>query len=336
MKKGVGFYGTLAVMMSGLIFTGCGSRGQENGKTSAKADAQENKEENNKYKLGYSSLAFFDEGCKRIADGFTDNANQYSDMDITVLDGNSDMQTQISNLDAFWADQVDAVAIQTYPGIETNLKRFADAGKPVIFVDFYPVITDDIQDMDWYYVGSGDYQMGKAQGEWLAEHLPQDAKVCEVIINFGQQNATDRSQGLHDVLEKERPDVVILDTQAGMVDSSTTMKIVEDWLQKYGPDGINAIVSQSTASTSGIIEVLKAHDLTDKIDVVSADETPDTAKEWIGNGWVDATAYQDLQQHSVKAMEIAEECFHGNPPEQKEYYMERKIYTKDNLEQYGE
>ena len=66
MKKGVGFYGTLAVMVSGLIFTGCGSRGQENGKTSAKADAQENKEENNKYKLGYSSLAFFDEGCKRI------------------------------------------------------------------------------------------------------------------------------------------------------------------------------------------------------------------------------------------------------------------------------
>lgn len=82
--------------------------------------------------------------------------------------------------------------------------------------------------------------------------------------------------------------------------------------------------------------MLKAHDLTDKIDVVSADETPDTAKEWIGNGWVDATAYLDLQQLSVKAMEIAEECFHGNPPEQKEYYMERKIYTKDNLEQYGE
>lgn len=184
MKKGVGFYGTLAVMVSGLIFTGCGSRGQENGKTSAKADAQENKEENNKYKLGYSSLAFFDEGCKRIADGFTDNANQYSDMDITVLDGNSDMQTQISNLDAFWADQVDAVAIQAYPGIETNLKRFADAGKPVIFVDFYPVITDDIQDMDWYYVGSGDYQMGRHRENGLqsiCHRTPRFAKLSSIL-----------------------------------------------------------------------------------------------------------------------------------------------------------
>lgn len=317
-------------MVASVLLTACGNT---NGTDSSKASTEE---ETAKWKLGYSSLAFSDEGCKRIADGFTNGASEYPDFDITVLDGNSDMATQISNLEAFWTDNVDVVAIQAYPGIENNLLKFYEAGKPIIFVDFYPVITDEIKDMDWYYVGSGDYQMGQVQGEYLAETLPENAKICEVIINFGQQNATDRSAGLHDVLTEKRPDIEIIDTQAGMVDSATTMKIVEDWLQKYGDEGIDAIVSQSTASTAGIIEVLKAQNLTDKITVVSADEMKETAQEWIGQGWVDATAYLDLTKLSEQAMQIAQQCMEGNPPADKEYFLERKIYTKENLDTYGE
>ncbi len=331
-KNGILKMGAVVLGAFLLTLSGCGE-----GET-ADDNVAENASEKDvqKWKLGYSSLAFFDEGCKKIADGFTEYASDFPEFDVTVLDGNSDMSTQISNLDAFWTDDVDAVAIQAYPGIENNLVRFADAGKPVIFVDFYPVVTDEMDGMEWYYVGSGDYQMGQVQGEYLADTLPENAKVCEVIINFGQQNATDRSQGLHDALEDARPDVEIIDTQAGMVDSATTMKIVEDWLQKYGSDGIDAIVSQSTASTSGIIEVLKAQNLTEDIAVVSADESPETAQEWIGNGWVDATAYLDLKELSRQTMEIAKNCLEGNAPEEKEYILERKIYTEENLDSYGQ
>lgn len=112
--------------------------------------------EEGQWKLGYSSLAFFDEGCKRIADGFTDHAEDFPEFEISVLDGNSDINTQMENIDAFWTNDVDVIAIQAYPGIESNLMKFYEAGKPIIFVDFYPVITDEIKDMEWYYVGSGD------------------------------------------------------------------------------------------------------------------------------------------------------------------------------------
>ncbi|NBI91261.1 sugar ABC transporter substrate-binding protein [Lachnospiraceae bacterium] len=345
----------LAVAMAVATMTGCGNTAGGNaGDTTGEAsgEAAENQAEEKatedaeeaggetasgeaKWKLGYSSLAFFDEGCKRIADGFTDHEGEFPEFEISVLDGNSDINTQMENIDAFWTNDVDVIAIQAYPGIEANLKKFYEAGKPIIFVDFYPVITDDIKDMEWYYVGSGDYQMGCVQGEYLAEVLPENGKVCEVIINVGQKNSIDRSDGLHETLEKLRPDVEIIDTQPGLVDTTTTMNVVEDWLQRFGDDGIDAITSQSVASTAGIIEVLKAHNLTEDIYVVSGDETPETAQEWIGNGWLDATAYFDLQDMSVKAMEIAKECMNGNPPEQKEYLMERKIYTKDNLDEYG-
>lgn len=308
----------------------------ESAESTQKAENTEsNAPADKKWKLGYSSIAFFDEGCKKMADGFTDHASEFPEFDITVLDGNSDINTQMENLDAFWTDDVDAVAIQAYPGIEANLKKFYEAGKPIIFVDFYPVITDDIKDMEWYYVGTGDYQMGCVQAEYLAEVLPENGKVCEVIINVGQKNAIDRMNGLHETLAKLRPDVEIIDTQPGLVDTTTTMNVVEDWLQRFGEDGIDAITSQSVASTAGIIEVLKSHNLTEDIFVVSSDETPETAKEWITNGWLDATAYFDLQDLSVKAMEIARDCLNGNPPEQKEFLMERKVYTLDNLDQYG-
>lgn len=287
------------------------------------------------WKLGYSSLAFFDEGCKRIADGFITHNPDYPEFAVTVLDANSDMPTQISNLDAFWTNKMDVVTIQAYPGVENNLLRFYEAGKPIIFLDFYPVITDEIADMDWYYVGTGDYQMGHVQGEYLAETLPENGKVCEVVINFGQQNTIDRSAGLKDALAELRPDVTIIDSQAGMVDSATTMGLVEDWLQRFGNDGIDAIVSQSVSSTSGIIEVLKAYDLTDRVAVVSADESEEVAREWLTNGWLDATAYFDLQDLASKTFEIAKACMEGNPPEEREYRMERKIYTIDNVDEYG-
>lgn len=38
---------------------------------------------------------------------------------------------------------------------------------------------------------------------------------------------------------------------------------------------------------------------------------------------------------SLKALEIAQACMEGNPPEQREYRLEREMYTKENMDEYG-
>lgn len=197
----------MCVCMMATALVGCGktdSGAATDSKTEESAEQSASSGEK-KWKLGYSSLAFFDESCKKMADGFINHASEFPDFDITVLDGNSDMNTQIATIDTFWNNDVDVIAIQAYPGIEANLYKFYEAKKPIIFIDFYPTITDDIKDMDWYFVGSSDYSMGEIWAEYLADVLPENGTVCELLISVGQQNSIDRSQGLHDKLAELRP-----------------------------------------------------------------------------------------------------------------------------------
>ncbi len=336
----------LCIGMVGTMLMGCGSgdaaatqttepaaemaQSETKEPESAAADSNEKK-----WKLGYSSLAFFDEGCKLMADGFLNHAAEFPNFDVSVLDGNSDMNTQIATIDTFWNNDVDVVSIQAYPGIESNLYKFYEAGKPIIFIDFYPTITDDIKDMDWYFVGSSDYSMGEMWAEYLADVLPENGTVCELLISVGQQNSIDRSQGLHDKLAELRPDVTVLDSQSGDADATTSMNVTEDWIQRFGADGIDAIVPLAPSLTVGVVEALKAEGLAGKITVVSSDENLETATEYLTNNYVSSILYLNNEDLSLKALEIAQECMEGNPPEQREYRLDRKLYTIDNLDEYG-
>lgn len=327
----------MCVCMMATALAGCGktdSGAATDSKTEESA-AQSASPGEKKWKLGYSSLAFFDESCKKMADGFINHASEFPDFDITVLDGNSDMNTQIATIDTFWNNDVDVIAIQAYPGIEANLYKFYEAKKPIIFIDFYPTITDDIKDMDWYFVGSSDYSMGEIWAEYLADVLPENGTVCELLISVGQQNSIDRSQGLHDKLAELRPDVTILDSQSGEADATTSMNVTSDWIQRFGADGIDAIVPLGTALTVGVVEALKAENLAGKIIVVSSDESPEVAKEYLSNNYVSAIQYLNNEDLSLKALEIAQQCMEGNPPEQREYRLERTLYTIDNMDDYG-
>ena len=113
------------------------------------------------------------------------------------------------------------------------------------------------------------------------------------------------------------------------------MNVTADWIQRFGADGIDAIVPLSPSLTVGVVEALKAEGLAGKIIVVSSDENPETAKEWLSNDYVSAIQYMDNANLSLKALEIAQACMEGNPPEQREYRLEREMYTKENMDEYG-
>lgn len=84
-----------------------------------------------------------------------------------------------------------------------------------------------------------------------------------------------------------------------------------------------------------MVEALKAENLAGKIIVVSSDESPEVAKEYLSNNYVSAIQYLNNEDLSLKALEIAQQCMEGNPPEQREYRLERTLYTIDNMDDYG-
>jgi len=73
------------------------------------------------------------------------------------------------------------------------------------------------------------------------------------------------------------------------------MNLVEDWIQRFGEDGISAIVSQSQMSTQGIIEALRAHDLVGKVLVASVDCPTPAGGDWLAEGATVVDVFYDYE-----------------------------------------
>lgn len=115
-----------------------------------------------------------------------------------------------------------------------------------------------------------------------------------------------------------------LHEQAADSKTDKAMNLVEDWLQRFGEDGINAIVCQSAMTVQGVVEALRAHDLLGKIYVAAQDFTQPAGTEWLESGatYVDVFydynalvrgVYDTIMEHETNGTELPEQVM-SNPP----------------------
>jgi len=331
----------LMVLVMCVTLGGCS--GQKQGADSpAKADAntdtgaetaQETKEEAEKetFTVGFASITLGDSYCKALADAIEKYAAE-AGMDCTVLDGQVDATKQIEALDTFYNKKVDLVMVQPIPGVESALVKFNEAGIPVLFVNSYPTITDEFE-LDYAYVGSKETEAGEEQAKYLAENLPENAKVCIVLNQLGFTNTEARRNGFVDKMAELRPDVSILAEQTGDSETNKTMSVVEDWLQLYGEDGIDAIVSACNASTIGIVEVLKMHELCGKIMVAGIDCLSPYGPDNLKAGNVAVDVFQNPDEQARIAIETAGKILEDQDVEM-ETWVNWEPVTADNADEY--
>ena len=227
------------VMMLSLV--SCGSKSNEEAPGGA-SKPTESAESSGKIKVGFSSAAFSDEWCHNLALAFENlTATEYPEIEATVLDGNIDAEKQINTIQSLMQQGMDYIAVQPLPGTEPALQEVVDAGVPLFCVDMVP--TSDT--LVWTQVGVDEAEFGRLQAEKLAEVLPENGTVCIAMNQLGTNSQINRTRGFEEKIAELRPDVTIIDEQPADSKTDKAMNLVEDWLQRFGADGINAIVCQS-------------------------------------------------------------------------------------------
>src|SRR4029078_5009163 len=130
-----------------------------------------------------------------ITDSAKKEAAKYDDVELRVAEGTNDVAVQISQVETFINDKVDAIVLLPFDGAALTpvAKKAMDAGIPVINVD------REFSDPNAARVTvlGDNYGMGVSAGQYICEQLAgqSDAVVAEIAGIDSLPLTQDRSEG---------------------------------------------------------------------------------------------------------------------------------------------
>lgn len=314
----------MGVVLSMSLLIGCGTDGTESGGETTKSDGE--------YLVGFANNSDTYNYCAKFR-SYLKEATEAKGISITVTDAGGDTNVQNGQIDDFIVQNVDVVSAisNDLDGSVPALEAARSAELP--YVSFLTSLSGG-DDYDGYiYVGSPNYDAGKAQGEYLCEAFPEGASVLYFTGAPNDQQYIDRKQGLEDAL-KENSAIKILDEYNVENSKDLGMSTTEDCLMSY--DKIDAIICQNDDAALGVIEALKSAGKVGDIQVLGVDGSDD-ALQSILNEEMTMTALQDAKAQAEAGADIFEQLKNGtDPADIEDVNIPFKIVTKDNVNDYME
>ena len=264
---------------------------------------------------------------------YLQKATEAKGIEIMVTDAGADTNVQNGQIDDFIVQNANVVSAisNDLDGSVPALNAAIDAGVP--YVTFLTQVTGG-EDYDGYiYVGSPNVDAGTAQGEYLVETLPEDAKILYFTGEPNDQQYIDRKQGLTDALAA-RDDIEILDEYNVQNSKDLGMSTTEDCLMSY--DDFDAIVCQNDDAALGVVQALKSAGMLEDVLVLGVDGS-DEALASIKAGELSMTALQDAKSQAEAGADIFEQLKNGtDPAEIEDVYIPFQIVTAENVDEYLE
>ena len=176
------------------------SNSNDNASAPAAAPAGANDETGDTVVIGFSAPAADHGWMGSITESAKKEAAKYDDIELRVAEGTNDVAVQISQVETFINDKVDAIVLLPFDGAAMTpvaLKAMA-AGIPVINVDRE---FDDPNAARVTILGDN-YGMGVSAGAYVCAHADgnKDAIVAEIAGIDSLPLTQDRSQGFKDAL----------------------------------------------------------------------------------------------------------------------------------------
>ena len=195
-----------AIVSAGLLASGCLTNDPEavaDDEDSAAADtapAGDNAEPGDDVVIGFSGPAAGHGWMGAITQAAQEQGEEFDDVDLRVSEGSDDVNIQISQIELFINDAVDAIVVLPFDGAAlTEVATDAmEAGIPVVNVDRefsseFAARTTILGD---------NYGMGVSAGEYICERMDgdTDAVIAEIAGIDSLPLTQDRSAGFEDAL----------------------------------------------------------------------------------------------------------------------------------------
>lgn len=304
MKKKV-FSVLLMLSMTMTMVTGCTKGSSESSETNGNVEAADGTKET--YKVAFlpthMSLTF----SSWLAEELTKAFEEYDDMELTVIDSQNVLQTQISNMETCVSQGYDyIILLPIEPAAEDDIVAgYIEQGTPVMNINL-----DDGGVENASSVVANPYDLGTVVAEYAKEQIADDANVVVLLGPSGNTDSIERRRAYEDVFKDSH--ITILEEQIGDWEKSKGMEFMESWIQVHG-DSIDAVLSMNDAMAIGAIEAAKDAKLND-IMFFGVDGLADAAVSIEANE-LDATALQDAQVMAAEGARVVHEVLTGENSE---------------------
>lgn len=311
-----------------VLFAGCGSNSTQTTQATQASQTQAATQAAAKtYKIGVTMKDLSDQFVKNIADAIQARGKELPNVEIIMADAQSDVSKQISQVENFISQKVDAIILNAMdaagsgPAVDAAVK----AGVPIIECN---TLTNN--DKYNVYVGSDDVDAGKIQGDYVKQLLGGKGNVVIIHGPMGQSPEIKRKEGVKQALLDTTPGIKLLAEQTANWKRDQAMALTENWIQSF-PD-LNVIMAQNDDMAMGALQAVEAAGKLDKIKIVGVDAIPD-ALQAVKAGKLSCTVFQDSKGQGSKSVDVALELAKGGKSD-KQVMIPFQLVTKDNVDKF--
>ena len=244
-----------------------------------------------------------------------------------IAGGNANLQ--LDQVNKMVDDKAAAIVViaQNGDSIVPAVKRANEAGIPVI------ATNRDINGGVFTNVINNERQAGELQADYMAAHLPQNAKVVYIKGDMTISAAVNRYEGFKEAIKAKRPDVeIIASNSTGDWSEAQGIRELSLWLGMYPQ--IDGVAAANDYMAMGAIKAMKAAGRFNESVIVCGVDSIDDALASIAAGELKMTVKQEADKIVETIMGLLQQIKQGQSPKKGDVLVPMIAITKDNLSQY--
>ncbi len=326
----------LALLFAGAMtvgmLTGCGQKTPADDGATAGNDAGAG----DKYQIGFS-IAMRDQFWTSMENAMKPYA-EANNVDLSILDANQDVATQLGQVQTWAADGYDAAIIGLANNDSAEDILAAAGDMKIVFVNRQPKL-ELLKDGEVVYVGTDETLYGTEQGNYLAKLFKEDGKTEVNIAMFtgtlGLDNVTKRTASAKKALEDNG-------IKANYVFENTAEwdrgKAMDQFAQFMGSgETVDAVICNNDEMALGVIEAMLTNgDKTVFCPVVGIDAT-DVGCAAVKEGTMACSVFQDPVAQGEGTLKCALGLLKGEEIEglvDNYYNITPQLVTKENVDNF--
>ncbi len=254
-------------------------------------------------------------------------------MSSAVAYGGLDVSKQLSQVENFIANKVDAIIVNPVDTSATAAmtKLAADAGMPLVYVNRQPADVDALGPKA-SFVASDEKQSGTLETQQICKLLGGKGDILVIEGELSNQAAVQRTKDIHEVIAT--PDcsgMKIIAEQTASWDRLKAQNLMTNWLSK----GLkfDAVVSNNDEMAIGALQAMKAAGVDTKASIVGGVDATQDALASMKAGDEKVTVFQNAAGQGKGAVDAALALAAGKTVEKK-VYIPFELVTPDNLANY--
>ena len=256
-------------------------------------------------KIGVSMDKFDDNFLTVLRNGMADYAKTLPGVTVQIEDAKDDVSKQLSQVQNFIANGVDAIIVNPVDTSATAAitRAATDAGIPLVYVNREPGDVEKLGPKA-AFVGSNEVESGTLEAKEICKLLGGKGNILVIEGQLSNQAAVQRTKDIHEVIAT--PDcsgIKIIAEQTGEWDRTKGQNLMTNWLSK----GLqfDAVVSNNDEMAIGALQAMKSAGVDTKKAIVGGVDATQDALASMRAGDLKVTVFQDARGQGKGAVETA-------------------------------